>query len=251
MNVSQYLFVCILSKMNTLATARTGKVTVSPAGIVDQNMPITFVKDIDRRIQAPLIDPGELYYNPSTKTLHCDRFSGDIPSFIEVADYAALPSTGAPLKIYVTTDTNKSYRWSGSAYFEISASLVLGTTSGTAFDGGSGQANTNAIALRQDQLTFGNLSGLTLSTDGTTKSLKIDMQKATSETPFDDDEFMLIQKTTGTNWLRRITKQQLQSSINTNTEYTGGTNITIDASNAVNLNDGVSSNSLQTRTNLV
>ena len=46
-------------------------------------MPITFVKDIDRRVQAPLIDPGELYYNPSTKTLHCDRFNGGIPSLIE------------------------------------------------------------------------------------------------------------------------------------------------------------------------
>ena len=62
--------------MNTLGTSRAGKITVSPAANVDQHMPITFVKDSDRRAQAPLIDPGELYYNPSTKTLHCDRFSG-------------------------------------------------------------------------------------------------------------------------------------------------------------------------------
>ena len=70
-------------EMNTLGTTRAGKVTASPADIVDQNMPITFVKHVDRRVQAPLIDPGELDYNPSTKTLHCDRFSGGIPSLIE------------------------------------------------------------------------------------------------------------------------------------------------------------------------
>ena len=73
----------IVKEMNTLGTTRAGKVTVSPAGIVDENMVIAFVKDNDRRMQAPLIDPGELYYNPSTKTLHCDRVSGGIPSLIE------------------------------------------------------------------------------------------------------------------------------------------------------------------------
>ena len=69
--------------MNTLATTRTGKVTVSTTGTADEYMPIAFVKDTDRRMQAPLLDPGELYYNPSTKTLHCDRFLGGIPSLIE------------------------------------------------------------------------------------------------------------------------------------------------------------------------
>ena len=79
-----FFFVCILSKrMNTLWATHTGKATISPAGIVDENMAIAFVKDTDRRMQAPLIDPDELYYNPSTKTLHCDRFSGGIPSLIE------------------------------------------------------------------------------------------------------------------------------------------------------------------------
>ena len=70
--------------MNTLGTSRAGKITASPAGSMDQNMPITFVKDNDRRIQAPLINPGELYYNASTKTLHCYRFSGGIPPLIEL-----------------------------------------------------------------------------------------------------------------------------------------------------------------------
>jgi hypothetical protein len=158
---------------------------------------------------------------------------GSVSDIIEVANFAALPSTGDPLKRYVTTDNNKLYRWSGSAYFEISASLVLGTTAGTAFDGASGQTNTNNIALKQDQLTFANLSGLTLTTVGTTKSLAIDLLKTMVETSFDDNEIMLIQKTNGD--LCRMTKQQLQSSINTNTEYNNGDNITIDSNNDINL----------------
>lgn len=52
--------------------------------------------------------------------------SSQLPSYvddvIESANYAALPTTGATSKIYVTIDTGKAYRWSGSAYVEIVAS---------------------------------------------------------------------------------------------------------------------------------
>ncbi|MDO4330670.1 MAG: hypothetical protein Q4C66_15235 [Lachnospiraceae bacterium] len=40
--------------------------------------------------------------------------------------------TGEAGKIYVDLATNKTYRWSGTAFAEISASLALGTTSSTA-----------------------------------------------------------------------------------------------------------------------
>lgn len=40
--------------------------------------------------------------------------------------------TGESGKIYTDVATNKTYRWSGTAFVEISASLALGTTSGTA-----------------------------------------------------------------------------------------------------------------------
>lgn len=52
--------------------------------------------------------------------------SAQLPSYVddvvEGANLAALPATGETGKIYVTLDTNKTYRWSGSAYVEISAS---------------------------------------------------------------------------------------------------------------------------------
>ena len=46
--------------------------------------------------------------------------------------------TGTTGKIYVDLSTNKTYRWSGSGYTEISESLALGTTSSTAFRGDYG-----------------------------------------------------------------------------------------------------------------
>lgn len=54
-----------------------------------------------------------------------------LPSYvddvIEGANLAAFPTTGETGKIYVALDTNKTYRWSGSAYVEISNSLDYAT----------------------------------------------------------------------------------------------------------------------------
>lgn len=46
--------------------------------------------------------------------------------------------TGETGKIYVDLSTNKTYRWGGTAYAEISESLALGTTSSTAYRGDYG-----------------------------------------------------------------------------------------------------------------
>lgn len=43
-------------------------------------------------------------------------------------------------KIYVDTASGKTYRWSGTVYVEISASLVVGEGAGQAFDGARGKA---------------------------------------------------------------------------------------------------------------
>lgn len=52
--------------------------------------------------------------------------SSQLPSYVddvlEYANLAAFPATGSSGIIYVAADTNKAYRWSDSAYVEISAS---------------------------------------------------------------------------------------------------------------------------------
>lgn len=91
--------------------------------------------------------------------------SAQLPSFvddvIEAANFAALPATGETAKIYVTLDNNKTYRWSGSAYVEISESLALGETSTTAYRGDRGKT-----AYDHSQLVSGNPHAVTKSDVG-------------------------------------------------------------------------------------
>ena len=70
--------------------------------------------------------------------------ASQLPSFVDdVLEYAsksAFPARGETGKIYVALDTNLTWRWSGSAYVEISKSLALGETSSTAYPGDKGKA---------------------------------------------------------------------------------------------------------------
>lgn len=96
--------------------------------------------------------------------------SAQLPSFvddvIEATNFAALPGTGETGKIYVTLDDNKTYRWSGSAYVEISSSLALGETSETAYRGDRGKiaydhsqsAHAPSDAIQASGVTYENLS---------------------------------------------------------------------------------------------
>ena len=54
--------------------------------------------------------------------------AGQLPSYVddvlEYASYSAFPATGETGKIYVAIDTGKTYRWSGSAYIQLSTTAV-------------------------------------------------------------------------------------------------------------------------------
>ena len=93
--------------------------------------------------------------------------SSQLPSYVDdVLEYdtqSDFPATGETGKIYVAKDTNKTYRWGGSSYVEISASLALGETSDTAYRGDRGK-----IAYDHSQLTSGNPHQVTLSDVGGT-----------------------------------------------------------------------------------
>ena len=76
--------------------------------------------------------------------------SSQLPSYVDdVLEYdneTYFPTTGASGKIYVSKHTNLTYRWSGTAYVEISPSLALGETESTAYAGNKGKANADNIA---------------------------------------------------------------------------------------------------------
>lgn len=67
-----------------------------------------------------------------------------LPSYVddvlEYNNYASLPNSGESGKIYITTNDNKTYRWGGTDYVEISSSLALGETESTAYRGDRGAA---------------------------------------------------------------------------------------------------------------
>lgn len=89
--------------------------------------------------------------------------ASQLPSFVddvlEYASAAGFPVPGENGKIYVAIDTNLSYRWSGSAYVEISPSLALGTTESTAYRGDRGQT-AYEHATDASRLTTAKTSGL-------------------------------------------------------------------------------------------
>ena len=83
--------------------------------------------------------------------------SGQLPSYVDdVLEYeskASFPAKGETGKIYVAKDTNLTYRWSGTAYVEISASLALGETSSTAYAGDKGKALATRLTAVEEKAT--------------------------------------------------------------------------------------------------
>ena len=56
----------------------------------------------------------------------------NVPSQVKTyANLAAFPASGALKTIYIAEDTNKTYRWTGSVYVEVSAAGATGITIGT------------------------------------------------------------------------------------------------------------------------
>ena len=55
-------------------------------------------------------------------------------------------------KIYVDTSTNLTYRWGGTQYVEISQSLAIGTTEGTAYSGKKGSDLESALESAQNDI---------------------------------------------------------------------------------------------------
>ena len=91
----------------------------------------------------------------------------NVPSQVKnYANLAAFPATGSLKTIFIAEDTNKTYRWTGSAYVEISASQATawGTITGTL----SAQTDLNTALSGKVPTTR------TLTINGTTQDLSAD-----------------------------------------------------------------------------
>ena len=89
----------------------------------------------------------KLKFNPLTSCFDMVGEDG-ISYVVEAANFAALPATGLSGVIYVTINNGVLYRWGGTQYSEVSASLALGETASTAYRGDRGK-----IAYDHSQIT--------------------------------------------------------------------------------------------------
>ena len=89
---------------------------------------------------------------------------------VEIATFSALPATGERSKIYIALDTNKTYRWSETAYVEIVASpgttdAVVEGTSNLYFTTTRARASLSASNGVSYDKTTGSISGSALEAD--------------------------------------------------------------------------------------
>ena len=129
-----------MGKANGVATlGADGKVpTAQLPSYVDDVIDLVAIYPAKANIPTTGLTVGAKYFATSEKKIYTATSTTAV-------DGGADPETG---KIYVVTskpanataDVNTTWRWSGTAMAQVGSSLVLGTVTGTAFDGGKGQA---------------------------------------------------------------------------------------------------------------
>lgn len=97
--------------------------------------------------------PGGLAELDSTGKVPAAQLPSYIDDVLEFSTKAQFPQIGETGKIYVSKDTNLTYRWTGTQYLEISQSLALGETPSTAYSGDKGKVNRDALNSMPTKLT--------------------------------------------------------------------------------------------------
>lgn len=97
--------------------------------------------------------PSGLAELDSTGKVPAAQLPSYVDDVLEFSTKAQFPQIGETGKIYVSKDTNLTYRWTGTQYLEISQSLALGETLSTAYPGDKGKANRDALNSMPTKLT--------------------------------------------------------------------------------------------------
>lgn len=134
----------------TAVSETDGKITVSRAVPTIANvsgLTEALGNKLEKSLKGAASGLAELDANGKVPAAQLPSYVDDvIEAYKSGADFyedsahtAAKKITGESGKIYVDLHTNVTYRWSGTAYVEISASLALGETDSTAYRGDRGK----------------------------------------------------------------------------------------------------------------
>lgn len=163
------------AEVNIINGVKVNGTTVSPDGSGVVNI------EIDDTDKIPLSQKGaaggvaELDSSGKVPSAQLPSYVDDV---LEFASLSAFPDTGEDGKIYIAEDTNRQYRWSGTQYVEISASLALGETSSTAYAGNKGKQNADDIAaIKAGTIKAGDASKL----NGQSASYYLDYNNLTNK----------------------------------------------------------------------
>ncbi len=142
-------------KGNAETTYRKGNVNITPANIGLGNL--TNDSQVKRTEMGKANGVATLGADGKVPTSQLPSYVDDV---LEYANKVAFPATGEEGKIYVAKDTNLTFRWSGSSYVEISASLALGETNSTAYAGDKGKALATRLTTAEGNISE-NTNGIT------------------------------------------------------------------------------------------
>ena len=102
--------------------------------------------------------------NITSGTVAAARLPSYVDDVVEFANLSGFPATGETGKIYVALDTNKTYRWSGSAYVYITSGAVdsvagkTGIVTLTSADVGLGNVENKTSATIRGEITGGDVT---------------------------------------------------------------------------------------------
>lgn len=133
-------------------------------------------------------------------------FVDDIEEYTTISDF---PNPGEAGKLYVDLSTNLLYRWSGSVYVSIPASLALGETAGTAYEGNKGKANADAISAIEALIPTGASSSDKLVKNSDLPTVPTDLADLN-----DDSTHRLVTDTEKTAWNAKATAADIAAAFN-------------------------------------
>lgn len=111
-------------QLNSAVSTLNSSITTGDANTLASANAYTDSKDLLKEDKANKGIAGGYASLDGTGKVPAVQLPSYVDDVLEFANLAAFPVTGETGKIYVALDTNKTYRWSGSIYVEISPSAV-------------------------------------------------------------------------------------------------------------------------------